>query len=87
MELHTMTEMSIDEEIEAAAERYANTHLSAHAHEDFRAGAVWAVAKVRTALNSFFGPERTFKLVCVNGHDRCYEGPSETCPYCELRPK
>jgi len=24
--------------------------------------------------------------VCVNGHDRCYEGPSVDCPYCELRP-
>ena len=22
---------------------------------------------------------------CVNGHDRCYEGPDESCPYCEKR--
>jgi hypothetical protein len=22
-------------------------------------------------------------LKCVNGHDRCHEGPSEECPYCE----
>lgn len=27
----------------------------------------------------------TMKLVCVNGHDRCYEGPTENCPYCERR--
>lgn len=25
------------------------------------------------------------KLVCVNGHDRCHEGPSDACPYCEKR--
>jgi hypothetical protein len=23
------------------------------------------------------------RLKCVNGHDRCYEGTSEDCPYCE----
>lgn len=23
------------------------------------------------------------KIVCVSGHDRCYEGASEDCPYCE----
>lgn len=23
------------------------------------------------------------RLKCVNGHDRCYEGPVEDCPYCE----
>jgi hypothetical protein len=22
-------------------------------------------------------------LRCVNGHDRCYLGPDENCPYCE----
>lgn len=22
-------------------------------------------------------------LVCTNGHDRCYLGPSKNCPYCE----
>ena len=22
---------------------------------------------------------------CVNGHDRCYEGPDDSCPYCEKR--
>jgi hypothetical protein len=26
---------------------------------------------------------RFAKLVCVNAHDRCYEGG--TCPYCEVR--
>jgi hypothetical protein len=23
------------------------------------------------------------ELVCINGHDRCYLGPDERCPYCE----
>jgi len=26
-------------------------------------------------------------LKCVNGHDRCYLGPSDDCPYCEKKPK
>jgi hypothetical protein len=25
------------------------------------------------------------EFVCINGHDRCYEGPFEGCPYCERR--
>jgi hypothetical protein len=24
-------------------------------------------------------------VVCVNGHDRCFYGPSLECPYCEVR--
>ncbi len=24
-------------------------------------------------------------MKCVNGHDRCYEGPFEGCPYCERK--
>lgn len=26
-------------------------------------------------------------LTCVNAHDRCYYGPDDNCPYCELRVK
>lgn len=26
------------------------------------------------------------KLKCTNGHDRCYLGTSEDCPYCEIEP-
>lgn len=25
------------------------------------------------------------ELKCVNGHDRCYLGPDEDCPYCERK--
>ncbi len=25
------------------------------------------------------------RLVCVNGHDRCYGIPDPKCPYCERR--
>ena len=28
---------------------------------------------------------RGSRLVCVNGHDRCYLGPDEDCPYCERK--
>lgn len=29
----------------------------------------------------------TLRLKCTNGHDRCYLGPDEDCPYCERVPR
>jgi hypothetical protein len=30
--------------------------------------------------------EEPYRLKCVNGHDRCYMGPDDDCPYCERVP-
>lgn len=29
--------------------------------------------------------EEEYELVCVNGHDCCWAGPFDNCPYCERR--
>ena len=32
-------------------------------------------------------PSPEYEYVCVNGHDRCYLGPTSDCLYCEQREK
>lgn len=40
-----------------------------------------AIAGASAVTDEMAEPE--YILKCVNGHDRCYEGPDENCPYCE----
>jgi hypothetical protein len=40
------------------------------------------IADAALAAEPASGEAGDYDLKCVNGHDKCYEGPFDGCPYC-----